>query len=54
LALVPVEMLDHLKEMPAQREGHAGSPRSSDLFIGQVIFAGLVDHLEGEGLVFGE
>jgi hypothetical protein len=51
LPFVPIEMLGHLKKMPAESESYSGRPWSSDLSIGQVILAGLVDHLEHNGFV---
>ncbi len=54
LALVPIEMLDHLKEMPPQNKARAGSPRSLHLTIAQIVLASLGNHLEGNGFVLEE
>src|SRR5208337_644224 len=51
LAFVPFEMLNHLKQMEAEGKCRARSPGSGDLFIGQIILAGLVDHLKGNDSV---
>jgi hypothetical protein len=49
-----LEVPDRVQQVPTQDVRFVGSPRSGNLLAGQIVFAGLIDHVQGEGLVFCE